>query len=479
MESRTRSTVGDRAIVIGGSMAGLLTARVLSDHFDEVTVIERDRFSDEPAFRKGVPQSHHAHALLQSGALVLDKLFPGLERQLTAAGAVRLQSPKDFLWLTAAGWSHRFEGRHQALSCSRPLLEWTVRERVLGGQGVSVREGCEVSGLVPNANGSAITGVRLRPRGIQADAAGPQGQLLADFVFDASGRTSRASGWLEALGYPVPRQTRIDAFLGYASRLYTRPSRLRGDWKAILLQAQPPGNGRSGVLLPIEGNRWLITLGGAGRDYPPTDEVGFLEFARGLRSPILHDALKDAEPASPIWGYRRTENQRRHYERLRSWPERFAVVGDAACAFNPVYGQGMSVAANTAAALGQLLEAGHGVRLDGLARDFQRQVARCNAAAWLIATGVDLRYPTTEGTRPGLERLLNRYLDRVTEVANADADVNAAFLDVYNLLSPPESLFRPGILLPVLRRRGGRGPKTAPSAGGALGHRSLASETAS
>jgi 2-polyprenyl-6-methoxyphenol hydroxylase-like FAD-dependent oxidoreductase len=441
------------AVVVGGSMAGLLAARVLSKHFLKVTVVERDRFPEGPAFRKGVPQSRFPHVLLPSGLRVLRRLFPGIVEGLVSAGAVRYLWPRDALWLTPGGWSGRF-----ALSQSRELVEWAVRRRVAALENVRVLEGREAIGLLASADRREVAGVRLRPR--PSAGAGKGEELNADLVVDASGRNSPAPRWLGELSYEPPEETNIDAFLGYAGRTYAVPSGPRAGWKIIFIQANPPADGRGGILLPIEGDRWSVALFGGGRDYPPTDEDGFLAFARGLRSPVLYEAIRRAEPLTPIHGYRRTANRRRHYERLRRLPERFVVTGDAACAFNPVYGQGMSVAAAEAGALDRCLHEGRrrsrpGGELTGLPRRFQKEVARSHAGAWTIASGEDLRYPTAEGARRDLPtRLTHRYFDRVVRTAMGDAVVNLAFVDVIGLLAPPASLLRPSVLLRALRNGG-------------------------
>jgi 2-polyprenyl-6-methoxyphenol hydroxylase-like FAD-dependent oxidoreductase len=448
------SPAGRHAIVIGGSMAGLLAARVLSRHFDQVTLIDRDQFPDAPVFRKGVPQSRHLHVLLAKGRLQLDRFFPGFTEEMVGAGAVMLTFPKDALWLTAAGWSQRFDTGLPILSSSRELLEWTVRRRLAAVGRVRFVEETDVTGLTATADGSAVTGVTLRSR-----ADGGSEEMAADLVVDASGRTSHAPRWLEELGYEPPAETRITSFLGYASRLYAIPKDFHADWTVLFLQGRPPEHARGAGLFPIEGGRWIVTVAGAARDYPPTDGQGFLDFAASLRTPILYETIKNAEPLTPIHGYQRTENQRRHFERLRRRPERFLVTGDAACAFNPIYGQGMTVAADDAMALHRCLREAttrRGGDLTGLAARFQRAVAKSNAAAWLVATGEDLRYPTTEGARPDLAgRLVHRYMDRVVAAATWNPHVNRAFAEVVNLLASPYSLFRPDILLPALRSRAG------------------------
>jgi 2-polyprenyl-6-methoxyphenol hydroxylase-like FAD-dependent oxidoreductase len=449
------ATSGQRghAVVIGAGMAGLLAARALANHFAQVTVIDRDRFPDRPGFRRGVPQSRHLHVLLSRGLECLEQLFPGFEADLVAAGAPVVEGSES-LWLNSAGWCRRYPSPIRLLGASRELIEWQARTKVTAMSNVQMLEGCEAVGLLADRHRGCVTGVRLRVRSGSAKATDGVTDVLADFVVDASGRGSRAPQWLAALGYQPPTETSINSQLGYTSRQYHIPASFGADWRMLVLNAKPPGNPRTGALVPIEGGRWMVALIGAGRDYPPTDEDGFLDFARGLRSPLLYETIKSAEPASPIFSYRNTGNQRRHFERLRRWPEQFVVVGDASCMFNPIYAQGMTVAAMTAAALDQALAGRRsGADATGLARRFQRQVASTNAGAWTMATSEDLRYPWTEGARADLPtRIMHRYADRVLEVANGNHRVNTAFVNVVNLREPPTSLFRPRVLLPVLAR---------------------------
>jgi pimeloyl-ACP methyl ester carboxylesterase/2-polyprenyl-6-methoxyphenol hydroxylase-like FAD-dependent oxidoreductase len=455
----------EEAIVIGGSMAGLLAARVLADHFAKVTLVERDRLPDAPAFRKGVPQSRHLHVLLARGLEIVEQLLPGIEDEWEGGGAVPIEWPRDALWLTPRGWSDRFATGVKILCASREFLEWVVRRRLAGIGNVRFLEGREATGLLAGADGRRVEGVRLRHRSSGNGEAGSIEELPAGLIVDASGRNSRAPEWLAEFGYARPAETKINSFLGYASRYYAIPTDVHVDWRLLFLQTKPPANTRGGALFPIEGNRWIVTLAGAGRDYPPKDEEGFLTFASSLRSPLLYEAIRRAEPLTPIYSYRRTENQRRFYEKLARLPEGFLVVGDAVCAFNPIYGQGMTAAALSALVLDRLL----GERADGDLTEvplrFQREVARVNAGAWLIATGEDLRYPTTAGGERNLQtRLTHRYLDRVIGAATRDGTVNLAFLNVLQLVAQPTTLFRPRILVPALLRGRARGSDTPPTA---------------
>jgi 2-polyprenyl-6-methoxyphenol hydroxylase-like FAD-dependent oxidoreductase len=459
----------NHAIVIGASVAGLLAARALAERFERVTVIERDLLPTASESRKGVPQSRHLHVLLGRGLELLEQLFPGFEADMVAAGA-RVVPWREVLWLNAAGWAQRYPSSPiRLLGASRELLEWKLRTRVAGLDPVQLVDGCEVVGLLSSSDSNGIIGVRISPRGSSGRRSDRSEEVTAALVLDASGRGSRAPQWLRQLGYQPPQETRINAFLGYATRHVRIPTGVEHDWRVLILQPRPP-NTRGGVIFPVEGDRWIVTLGGIGGDYPPTDEAGFLDFTRSLPSPLLYESIQHAEPLSPIYGYRHTDNQRRHFEKLDRLPERFAAVGDAACAFNPVYGQGMTAAAMAALALRRSLTPGHGRRhtkpagadLTGFARRFQRQVAKVNAGAWLLATGEDLRYPTTDGPRPGpLAKLNYRYVDMVLRTANHNPHVQATFLNVLHLRHRPTALYRPGILLRTLTQ-------ARPSADGAL-----------
>ncbi len=432
------------AIIIGGSIAGLVSADVLAGHFDRVTIIERDVLPDAPAARPGTPQAHHIHVLLLKGQYTLERLFPGFQDDLAAMGAPAMDWTADCLWIAEGQPAPRYASGLVTHFASRDLLEYAIRRRLQQNPRIEFYTGREAVALIPNADHTRATRVQLRPRGQLVSTE----ELSADLIVDASGRESRLPQWLEQLGYEPPAETRVNSFLGYASRIYRQPPAPR-DWQAVLVRPTPPGSSRGGGIMPMEGNRWIANLGSAGRDYPPTDEPGFLEFARSLSNPILYDALREAEPLTSIYGYRRTENRLRHYERLARLPENVIALGDAVCAFNPVYGQGMTVAALGAVTLDECL---HKHPDEGFALKFQARLARANELPWAMATSVDFLYPGTESNMERHEnRLVNAYLARVSETSFRDPYVNLAFLKVIHLLEPPSVWFRPGIARRVLQ----------------------------
>jgi 2-polyprenyl-6-methoxyphenol hydroxylase-like FAD-dependent oxidoreductase len=434
-------------VIVGGGLAGMLAARVLSDHFDAVTLLERDRFPEAPAARKGLPQGRHAHVLLERGRAILERFLPGLTEELVRAGAAPLDFTRDVAWLSPAGWYVRFPGDLRLLACSRDLLDWVVRGRVTALPPICIRQGADVAGLIRGpGTGGRVTGVRLRSGSAEDEVDDGGVVLAADLVLVAGGRRSRLPEWLTALGFDPPAETVVNSFQGYASRYYRPPAGFAPDWKALYIQQAPPGDPRGGIVQPVEGGRWLVSLVGGDGDYPPTDEAGFLDFARSLRSPALYEAIAGAEPLTPIAGQRATENRLRHYDRPGRLPDGVVPLGDAVCAFNPVYGQGMSAAALGAEVLdGWLREDGH--HSPGGSRVVQRRLARATAVAWQLATGADYCFRTTEGSpQSGVARLTGRYLSAVMRAATRRTWVRRRLTEVLHLLRPPSVLFGPGVL---------------------------------
>jgi 2-polyprenyl-6-methoxyphenol hydroxylase-like FAD-dependent oxidoreductase len=438
-----------RAIVIGGSIAGLLAARVLLDRFAEVILIEKDDITELLKARPGVVQSQHVHVLLTQGQRLLEQLFPGLAQELSAAGAPTVEWTADWLMFGTSKWTPRYPSDLSGRTCSRTLLEGLIRQRLSAYPNLTILTGCQVKGLLSAKDPTRVTGVKLHWHSPTATAVD---SLNAALVVDASGRNSALPDYLVQMGCEAPPETTINAFLGYASRWYQRPENLEVDWQGITISAVEGVSSRGGVLYPIEGDRWIITLGGVGRDYPPTDEAGFLEFARSLRVPMLYDLLKDAQPLSPVYSYRRTENRWRHYEQLKSLPDGIVAIGDAVCTFNPVYGQGMTTAALGAIALDRCLQQAHPTKLNDFPLRFHRQLARILQAPWLMATGEDSRWSTTEGAKPKWsDRFVQKYVDRVSLLMQDSPVVSKVFAEVVHMVKPPTALFAPNILLQVLK----------------------------
>lgn len=443
------------AIVIGASITGLLAARVLVNHFEKVTIIERDFLPQEPKMRLGAHQSMHVHALLTRGEQILEQLFPGIGNQLSEAGALSVDWIRDWSIFGSFGESPRFDSGLIGHAVSRILLEWQIRQRLSDYDNLQILDRSQLVEFLTNKDKSKIKGVKLRSRRKVGQETHYQlRELNADLVVDTTGRSSLTPKYLANLGYQPPQESIINSYLGYASRWYEQPKDFKSDWKGLSVLPKPPDNPRAGYIYPIEGNRWQVTLQGIGKDYPPKDEAGFLEFARNMRTTAIYDAIKEAKPISPIYAYRGTENRLRHYEKMPRILEGLVTFGDAVCAFNPIYAQGMTVAACGALTLNKCLNQQLKVNkynLTGFSKNFQKQLAQMNATPWMMATGSDLRWPTTEGGQINtMVKLKHKYLDRILKLGISHPETYKTFAEVAHMLKPPKALLRPKILARVL-----------------------------
>lgn len=429
------------AVVLGASMAGILAARVLADRCDTVTVIDRDNLPAAGRRRRGVPQDRHIHALQTSGARAIEGLFPGATDELAAQGAVTGDWGRDAT-MCFAGHRLQLVGAGLALlSCSRPLLEGYLRARLDQRTEVTLREGCDVVGLVLDRGGGTVTGVRV----LERRDGSVEEVVPADLVVDATGRGSRMPHWLDAVGYPVPEAEEPGLDVAYTSCRF--PRRPTDDRSVILVGGVPPEIHRGGGAIAVEGDSWIVTLAGVLGESAPTDPDDFVEYAATLAFPDLHDLVRDREPLSEPVLMRYATSRRRRYERLERFPERLVVTGDALCSFNPVYGQGMSVAAAEAAALGECLDDGFA----SIGRRFFAAIGEVVDDAWSMAVGGDAQYLPELAAGSSLpERLVARYQRRLLLAAVHDPVVSRAFREVMAMVARPPALLHPRVAARVL-----------------------------
>jgi len=437
-------------VIIGASIAGLTAAAAVAGQFDEVVVLERDRLPDAPEPRRGVPQGDHGHVLLVSGARALEELFPGLAADLRTAGAVTLADLGTDLTLFRYGVRYRPMPLHLPLqSFTRPLLETVIRRRVSELPAVTIRDGVTVSGLAGDRH--KVTGVRL------------DGDLLdADLVVDASGRGSRSDRWLTDLGHRAPDAVEVKIGVHYTTRLFTRTEGDFTDGRCVLVLPAPKTERRVGLAFPVEGDRWLISMGGWHNAGAPESAEEFRAYARSLPYRPLAALVERAEPLTELVTHRFPASRRRRFERLRHPPAGYVAVGDAVCSFNPVYGQGMTCAALEALALRSTVER-HGPGSARLPATFARRVARIVATPWRFATGGDFAFPETTGPRPPGIDWLNKYTEKIQLAAQTSVPVRRAFINVQQLLAPPGVLFRPAMVAHVLRTARRNGAVVAPA----------------
>ena len=435
--------IGDRAVVLGASVAGLLAAHVLANSYEQVIVIDRDELPKTPRHRRSVPHGRHLHALAARGQQALEELFPGLTAELVADGAPAGSLLADARMYLSGHRLRRTDTGLVLLCASRPFLEAHVRARVRAHPNVTFLDCCDVVGLATSPDNRRVTGARVLRR---ADNSAEE-MLVADLVVDASGRGSRTPAWLESLGYARPEQDQVRIGLASSTRLYRLANdALHGD--LAILDAATPRLPRTGALLALEGDRWMVTLAGILGDHPPTDPDGFLDFAQSLRFPDIHEAIRDAEPLDDPIAFHFPASTRRRYERLRRFPAGLLVTGDAVCSFNPIYGQGMSVAALEALMLRRHLDQGTEPQP---ARWF-RDLARVVDVAWNMSAGGDLVFPGVQGHRTVQSRLLSAYLARLHAAAAHDARLTTAFIRVSGLVAPPQTLLHPSVVLRVLHK---------------------------
>ncbi|MGW4087011.1 NAD(P)/FAD-dependent oxidoreductase [Streptomyces sp. NPDC004822] len=432
------------AIVIGASAAGLFAAAALTE-FADVTLIERDTLPDGPQARRGVPQSRHAHLVWSGGVNAFNELLPGVVDDIVATGARLVHIMGDMVSRAPNEvWFRRFTStHHRNLVCSRPLLDSGLRTRVLSDERITLQQDTQVVGL--EGTGSLITGVRIQ-------AGDSEDTLTADLVVDATGRGSRTPEWLRDLGLPTVTEREVNAGVAYATRLYRAPGTTADtDFPLINVQANPakaPGQG--GIILPIENDQWIVTLSGTRGGEPTSDPDAFVDFALGLGDPIIGELLKNAEPISDVATTRSTANHRRYYEKMKAWPDGFIVLGDAIASYNPVYGHGLTVAAQCAIAVRDVLRS-TSLTAPGTAQSLQRAAAKPVAAAWDLAVGQDAFYPGATDTPPTtVEKYLARYVDRCVETGASNPRALGALLDVMSLEKPATRLFSPDMLWPML-----------------------------
>jgi 2-polyprenyl-6-methoxyphenol hydroxylase-like FAD-dependent oxidoreductase len=456
MSSQTSSDqVGGtgQAVVIGGSVAGLLASRILSKHFERVIIIERDRFTDNADPRKGAPQARHAHAVLAKAVEIIEDLFPGFFAELEASGSTKIDMCNELKFYHFGKWKKRFSGGIYSYFQTRTFLEWKLRQWVARIPNITFMDGTDVMQFTTDASKTRIAGVKVRRDGNEPS----QQEVSANLVVDAGGRGSRTPQWLEALGYPKVEELVLKVDIAYSTRFFTRTPPDPMPWKSLFFYPRLPDK-RLGVILPTEDpDKWLVTLGGVFGDHPPTDDAGFLDYARSLPVPDLYNVIKDLQPAGPILVHKLPSNLRRQYEHMSRFPDGLVVLGDALCSFNPIYGQGMTTAALDALALDGCLRdqrSSHNAGdLTGMSMRFQKKAAAVIANPWLMATAEDMRYDEFPDPISPMIRFLHWFTGRVHAISDKDELSALRFTQAMNMLRPPWALFDPRVVWRALTAR--------------------------
>lgn len=433
------SNVGEHAIVVGASVAGLSAARVLTDGFEQVTVLEQDPLPDEPVARKGVPQARHVHLLLEAGRATLEDLFPGYCEDLISAGGLVIDGLSDIVHYEEGDYLADGPVRMPVHFATRPLFEQILRRRVAQLETITLRSSCQFIDYLVDENARTVHGVLVR------DGSGESERVAADLVVDATGRTSQTPQWLEKHGYSKPPIDEVYIDVRYSTVAIERPA---DDRRNIFVPPSPPRR-RGGAAFPVEDGRWLVTLFGVHGDQPPTEVDEFKSFAARLPTSDLEQLLTSHSRATEeIYQYPFLSSIRRYYENIDRFPEQMIVIGDAICSFNPLYGQGMSVAALEALVLHHELASDVP---EGLQERYFERVESVIDPAWKTAVGSDFEFSETTGSKPPGTDLINRYMSRLLQKAHSDGQLREEFYRVIMMEKPPTALFQPNVVWRVVK----------------------------
>lgn len=433
-----------KAVVIGGGYAGLVTARVLADHFSEVVILEQDLVDERTGTHPHAPQGFHAHALLAKGGEVLERFFPGLRTELREIGAPVFDYGEHISFLLPSGFAPRSRTGVEVQTFTRDELERRLRGKVLALPEVTLLPSTRCEGLRSTGSGR-VNRVLYRTEG-----AGQPTEIEADLVVDTSGRSSAMDNWLTELGLPVPEKRVVKAKITYTSMDFDRSEKNRPDFNVAYQMTFAPHVSRGGVILAVERNRWMCSLIGFEEQMPPTEDSAYLDFAKSLKNGHLAEQIAARTIQGPTYRYTSINNQWRLYHKMKEWPDRLIAIGDAVCVFNPVYGQGLTVAALEADLLHRTLakRATRGNGLDGLSRGYQRAVARILLTPWTLSSNSDLMWNPLH--QPITARIAHWYNKHLFEVSVRDARVWSRFARVANMVSPPTVLFHPAVVAKVI-----------------------------
>ncbi len=432
------------AVVIGGSIAGLACARVLSRHFETVTVLERGVAPQGPMARKHTPQANHCHLFLEAATRGLRTLFPDLLTSLLQGGAMLVDPPRAAALYHYGAWKPRFRSEMESVMGTRPLLEFHVRKQAEAVKNVSLRYECAAESLLTSKDGQRITGVRVR-----SDSG--EDVLHADLVVDTEGRGTHLPKWLESLGFGRPVEEKVEIDLAYTSRLTTRPPNIDSDLKAIAIYPPFPQK-RGAFYFEVENNQWQLSLTGYLGDHCPTDEEGFLAFARSIGVPEFVAAVTQSTHLSAPIKHNIPSSRWFHYEKMPRFPSGILAIGDAVCALNPLYGQGVTMAVREVELLGTLLERAskREMSVDALGPLFQKEVAKVAAQAWLLSTVMDLRFPEVRGSRPLGLSAVQWVFGNLIDATSTNPKACRIFYDLLHMRRGMDALVHPDLLVPVL-----------------------------
>jgi flavin-dependent dehydrogenase len=431
----------DKAVIIGGGIAGKLAARVLADYFQEVTILERDQEPKGPIPRKGAPQGEHLHALLFAGHNGLEKLFPGITEKFHSGGAVKINSTKELVWFHHGVWKLRFDGGHSTTLQTRPHLEWHIHQSIKNLPNLIIQYNQVVQNYLVNEN--RIVGVEL----------GDGSTQTADLIVDASGVSSLSTSWLNNQGIHIPTD-KVKIGLSYISKSYQLADSADKDWAIKLIYPNPPQEKIGGTISKVEGNRHIVTLIGYHNEIKEKevlkDDSNFIELAKKLPKPDIYEEIKNAAPLSKTSVYKVPHITWNHVDQIKNLPEGLLLIGDTICRIDPVFGQGMSIAVLEALALQKLFQKSQNIKQ--ITKSFHKRAEKIISPIWSMVIAEDFRYPETAGKKPFGLAIQQWYAKNMFLLSSQNQFVYNSFVKVMNLVSPITILMHPKIIKSVLKR---------------------------
>ena len=422
------------AVIVGAGMAGLLAAAALSDAFGKVTIVEKDSLPKSPQFRNGVAQGAHVHTLLGYGVEAMDTLIPGLMADIYSAGAVKIRRNFDIWFHDSIGPTPVRDVGILTPSVTRPLLEHVTRQRVLALPNVNLRDATNMLNFEIDEQGG-VSGIRVLVDDIYES-------ISADLIVECSGRASSLTAWLAEHGFGEAPSQRLKILMGYTSGFFRMPDDIAENGKACLMLAVPPAY-RAAYLTPVDGNMWLATMYGRGKDTAPRDPEGFVAWAKGLPHPVIHDMLIRAEPISELKTYKIPYGIWYRYDQMPNFPQKLIPLGEALTSFNPMYGQGMSLAAGQALSLRAAITGGLDAHMS--ARYFEG-CNTLNGVGWSVMETRDFAYDCTSGDRPADLEARWQAAGAIRQLAETDSEIHTLSVRVTHLLESPSELARPEII---------------------------------
>jgi 2-polyprenyl-6-methoxyphenol hydroxylase-like FAD-dependent oxidoreductase len=436
----------NKAIVIGGSMAGKFAAKALSTSFKEVIILEVGDKWDGKASRKRVPQSDHPHVLLKGGEKAIEELFPTITNELIKAGSIINNFTRDLKWHQFGLWKQPFIGEVHMIQQSRPLLEWHIQKRIDQISNITITYKTLVNGLLVDGKLNKVCGVKVKYL-----ETGMQEEVHADIVIDASGFGSKSMEWLREYEIEVQEEkVRIDLF--YATKMFQLKENQELDCCNMLMSPSFPENPYGVLIQTIEDNRYFVTFSGYANEKAPQTDDEFYDFAENLSISNVTDFLNKAEGITDIKTYKIPYQVRRRFDLVNNVPEGLLVVGDAQCRFDPVFGQGVSVAAMEAHQLQLLLQSRK--QLDKtFTQQFYKKTADIIEIPWDMTTTEISRHPQLKRELTTKQKFQLWYTKQIYRLSASDSDVYIRLVRVMNLIRSPFHLFHPKVLLAVLLNR--------------------------